>query len=149
MDGPGPGQYPLASTLGSGPGTPLLRFSGAYSFPRRTKRLPELEPKASNAVPSPQDYKEQTGWALTAPSKPSWAFGTERRAASDVTATDSYGRGVPGPGQYTPASPRREISAICTPRRPLRVHPLVKSGFDPGATCGTRAHSGDRGLLTR
>ncbi|CAK0899479.1 unnamed protein product [Prorocentrum cordatum] len=64
--------------------------------------------------------------SATTPAKPSWGFGTERRpivdpiSKSDLPGPDTYCRGLTSRASTGP-------SASCTPRRPLRVHPLFKA----------------------
>eukprot|EP00927_Polykrikos_kofoidii_P012175 TRINITY_DN15237_c0_g1_i1.p1 TRINITY_DN15237_c0_g1~~TRINITY_DN15237_c0_g1_i1.p1 ORF type:complete len:767 (+),score=120.86 TRINITY_DN15237_c0_g1_i1:158-2302(+) len=122
-EGRGP-VYALPTTVGNTPATPMVRFPGAYSFRKRpahglTSYLKEVAEK-----PAPGDYDDgggRLGRDCIWQSKPTWVFGTERRKATEVIAKNA----TPGPGQY--GSPKqRTHSAICTPRRPLRVHPLFR-----------------------
>lgn len=123
--GPGPAAYELPATFASVPATPMVRFGGAYSFRRRQPNgaLPGLL-KDAPLFPSPASYDDRRGWTVVAPSKPSWAFGTELRRAVMPVQQDTR----PGPGQYTPLTHRGQAT-VFTPRRPLRVHPLFRDGF--------------------
>jgi len=124
-DGPGPAKYALPTTIGAGPVTPMVHFSGAYSFRARTQGtvLPWLHQEGPQA-PSPTTYDDRMGLTATLPSKPSWAFGTERRRVVEAVLPESK---QPGPGHYSPGR-QRNATVTCTPRRPLRVHPLLRDG---------------------
>eukprot|EP00929_Paragymnodinium_shiwhaense_P002017 TRINITY_DN102213_c0_g1_i1.p1 TRINITY_DN102213_c0_g1~~TRINITY_DN102213_c0_g1_i1.p1 ORF type:complete len:819 (-),score=226.76 TRINITY_DN102213_c0_g1_i1:187-2562(-) len=125
-DGPGPAAYAVPSSFASGPMTPMVRFGGAYSFRKRPqiRRLPGI-PRDSAHEPAPNTYDDSQGrlgknalWQ----NKPSWGFGTAKR---DVAAVSEKSPLPVGPGRYS--MPRsRSQSAKCTPRRPLRAHPLFK-----------------------
>jgi len=128
-DGPGPAAYDLPGTIGMDIRTScLFRSSGAYSFRRKLasqRMLPGISRDAA-FEPSPADYDEAPGRSATTPAKPSWGFGTERRpivdpiSKSDLPGPDTYCRGLTSRASTGP-------SASCTPRRPLRVHPLFKA----------------------
>jgi len=126
-EGPGPAACGFASTLGAGPRTPMLRFSGAFSFRRRTdsQRLPGLVNDSAH-TPSPADWKGLSFAETTARSKPSWGFGSASRMKADAETG-------PGPGTYGLVAGsldgihvHRGRAATCTPRRPMRMHPLFK-----------------------
>eukprot|EP00440_Ansanella_granifera_P005518 gb/GFBE01005995.1/.p1 GENE.gb/GFBE01005995.1/~~gb/GFBE01005995.1/.p1 ORF type:complete len:755 (+),score=188.70 gb/GFBE01005995.1/:1-2265(+) len=122
-DGPGPGAYRNASTLGCGPLMPMVHFSGAYSFRKRTQETALLALSRDAAgKPSPGDYDDLRALEHICPNKPCWAFGTEPRRIVEPRDPESM---VPGPGQYTPLQDRGPAAA-CTPRRPLKVHPLFR-----------------------
>jgi len=126
MIGPGPAAYAMPTTVGAGPMMPMVKFSGAYSFRRKNPmaRLPGMARDGAN-FPAPGDYySDNSIRGLLYQTKPSWGFGSAPRPV--VKPSIIVGSSGPGPGDYgaskSLASPPR--SAICTPRRPLRVHPL-------------------------
>jgi len=123
-DVPGPGAYDSASTIGAGPLSPMLRFPGAYSFRGRTHgfALPGVQHDAAQK-PAPVDYDDLESLSAIRPSKPSWGFGTEIRKVTETLQSET----TPGPGQYSPAMKRTAAALTCTPRRPLRVHPLFRN----------------------
>lgn len=132
MDGPGPAAYDLPGTIGTGLRTTCsFRSSGAYSFRRKLacqRTLPGISRDAA-LVPSPADYDDTLGRCAIMPAKPSWGFGTERRPTVDPISKSD----LPGPDTYCRGATSRTAtgpSAFCTPRRPLKVHPLFKT---PGA----------------
>jgi len=141
-DGPGPASYAFAPTIGAGPAVPMLRFSGAFSFRRRPQgnRLPGLSQDAD--LPSPVHYEitRQSFAETSYRSKPAFAFGSAPR----MVAQSSTG---PGPGSYVTARAVCEgnlhachgPAATCSPRRPLRAHPLFKgSNIDRPLTVGSQ-----------
>mmetsp|Transcript_20383 Transcript_20383/g.36478 ORF Transcript_20383/g.36478 Transcript_20383/m.36478 type:complete len:771 (+) Transcript_20383:146-2458(+) len=124
-DGPGPGHYRTSTTMGAGPLTPMIHYSGAYSFRKKpqAKALPGMQ-RDSEAMPSPVDYDDLPALSAVSPSRPQWSFGTEARLAVDPVGTNYTDPG-PGPGHYSPMiSPGHAVS--CTPRRALKVHPLFR-----------------------
>jgi Ca2+-binding EF-hand superfamily protein len=130
---PGPGAYDLPATLGTDPRTALQnRNAGAFSFRRRVRAHRNLPGISRDAPfqPSPVDYHDTRAWSLIAPAKPSYGFGSERRAAqepvvkTDLPGPDTYTRGAGFAGRST-----RGPAANCTPRRQLKVHPLFKAGI--------------------
>mmetsp|Transcript_39865 Transcript_39865/g.72609 ORF Transcript_39865/g.72609 Transcript_39865/m.72609 type:complete len:763 (-) Transcript_39865:54-2342(-) len=129
--GPGPAYYALPQGFGARDHVPMNRFSGAYTFRKRTPRvdrLPWLCNMDSAHTPAPVKYNDERGMRLTAPCKPTWSFGGEVRAAVERSKIDE--RRGPGPGQYTTTSfdiRRPDGPAVmCLPRRPLRAHPLFQ-----------------------
>mmetsp|Transcript_32897 Transcript_32897/g.71787 ORF Transcript_32897/g.71787 Transcript_32897/m.71787 type:complete len:684 (-) Transcript_32897:87-2138(-) len=119
-DGPGPAAYKVPSTVGAGPSTPMVHFSGAYSFRRRpVTQLPGINKDAA-FLPSPALYDHQSSRDCIRPKKPSWGFGTEERFSRSADSKH------PGPGHYSPTR-RKGPVASCTPRRPMRVHPLYRA----------------------
>lgn len=124
-DGPGPGAYTLPSTFGAGPLTPNVNFGGAFSFRKRpaTSYLPGISRDAAG-LPAPTAYDNVMGFGTVTPRKPQWGFGSEPRAANEPVALHN---GKPGPGNYSPAI-KRGHAVTCTPRRPLRMHPLCRNG---------------------
>lgn len=135
-NGPGPAKYAPPTTIGAGPVTPMVHFSGAYSFRKRPQgqRLPGL-PRGAHEQPSPTSYDDRLGICATTPSKPSWAFGTEPRRVIEPVLPESK---QPGPGQYSPTR-RRGTAVTCTPRRPLKVHPMLREGTGSGGAWSARA----------
>jgi len=129
-EGPGPAFYAVPTTIGAGPTAPMLRFSGAFSFRRRTHgyRLSHLE-RPDSSGPAPTSYDGHPGHALIAPAKPVWSFGSEPRKVVEARASGS-GKPSPGPGHYDRHFVEGRISTgpafTCSPRRPLRVHPLLR-----------------------
>eukprot|EP00933_Yihiella_yeosuensis_P055633 TRINITY_DN5447_c0_g1_i4.p1 TRINITY_DN5447_c0_g1~~TRINITY_DN5447_c0_g1_i4.p1 ORF type:complete len:774 (+),score=163.57 TRINITY_DN5447_c0_g1_i4:112-2433(+) len=132
-DTPGPGTYRTVSTMGAGPLVPTLKFSGAYSLRRKNPKvlLPGVQKDAAQ-LPSPGSYDDLPCLAYLSPTKPSWQFAKAPRAITEggsAPPAEAY-NGVPGPGQYAPTlSPGRSVA--CTPRRPLKVHPLFSDAFKP------------------
>lgn len=119
--GPGPAGYHVPSTVGAGPLTPMLKFSGAFSFTRRPapRRLPKLG-ETTNILPSPDKYDVAPGMAKTMRAKPSWGFGSSSRPClAAVKPTKN-----PWPGHYSPGVVRQGPQFSCTPRRPNKMHPL-------------------------
>jgi len=141
-DGPGP-NIAFPPTLGSGPAVPMLRFSGAFSFRKRPERLPNIN-KDAEWIPSPQHYDaaKLSFSELTARSKPAFSWGSSPQRGPESSRTG------PGPGAYgLQMLADRGVAAICSPRRPLRVHPLFKGhletrpltdGAQPGGPCSAR-----------
>mmetsp|Transcript_165702 Transcript_165702/g.532002 ORF Transcript_165702/g.532002 Transcript_165702/m.532002 type:complete len:740 (-) Transcript_165702:27-2246(-) len=131
-EGRGPGAYHEQRMMGAGPMVPGVRFGGSYSFmKRRALQLPGLNRDSAN-MPSPGDYDDRRGFDLVNPGHPAWNFGKERRQCVEVPTVAPF---RPGPGQYSPAK-HQGPAAFCTPRRPLRVHPLINVGraqLQPGA----------------
>lgn len=124
-DGPGPGAYRLAPSMGCGPMVPSVHFSGAFSFSRRPQagHLPGFNKDAA-LIPSPCQYDDLNAIIATSPSKPAWQFGKEHRHVIDKLPGPDPLSG-PGPGQYSPLLGRGRAVAF-TPRRPLKVHPLFR-----------------------
>lgn len=122
-DAPGPGTYESVSTMGAGPLSPMLKFSGAFSFRGRARgsALPGIQHDAAQK-PAPVDYDGHDGLIAISPSKPSWGFGTEIRQVTETLQPET----TPGPGQYSPVMNRTARAATCTPRRSLKVHPLFR-----------------------
>eukprot|EP00930_Biecheleria_cincta_P086122 TRINITY_DN7548_c0_g2_i1.p1 TRINITY_DN7548_c0_g2~~TRINITY_DN7548_c0_g2_i1.p1 ORF type:complete len:749 (+),score=159.04 TRINITY_DN7548_c0_g2_i1:170-2416(+) len=123
-DAPGPGTYNnVSSTVGAGPLSPMLKFSGAFSFRGRIQGpgLPGVQ-HDSAYTPAPVDYDDLHSLAAICPSKPSWGFGTEIRKVAETSQPDE----TPGPGQYSPVISRTATAVTCTPRRALKVHPLFR-----------------------
>jgi Ca2+-binding EF-hand superfamily protein len=124
--GPGPAAYMLQSTIGAGPAAPMLRYRGAFSF---RKKMPhhQLPGIPKDITPSPANYDvASVPFAVTvARDKPAWAFGSAERMLT--RGKDD----TPGPGEYYHLLlDRRQHNgpaAICSPRRPLKVHPLFKA----------------------
>lgn len=113
--GPGPAAYEVPTTVGVGPASQVVHFNGSYTIQRRrTFQLPGLG--ESGKIPAPFSYST----AFVSLNKPSWVFGSARREANEVPVQD----GSPGPGTYT-LHQREGPSAFCTPRRKLKVHPLL------------------------
>eukprot|EP00747_Dinoflagellata_sp_TGD_P219923 gnl/TRDRNA2_/TRDRNA2_91946_c0_seq2.p1 gnl/TRDRNA2_/TRDRNA2_91946_c0~~gnl/TRDRNA2_/TRDRNA2_91946_c0_seq2.p1 ORF type:complete len:637 (+),score=119.97 gnl/TRDRNA2_/TRDRNA2_91946_c0_seq2:61-1911(+) len=159
---PGPGAYSLPTTIGSVHDAPMVtqaRFAvapaynaaPAYSIRRRlpaNKLLPGIT-KDDVARPAPNCYNDGPGWSARSDriAKPNWTFGgAARESNSHVSAPSKY----PGPGTYMmqPTHGARSVGAAgvahsCSPRRPLRVHPLFREapvwGPPPGAAAPASA----------
>jgi len=128
-EGPGPGAYNLPCTFGASPATPMVTCRGAFTFRKRpqVQALPGLG-RVPEELPAPNAYNVAAGVGAS-PRKPEWGFGSERRVANEPPALDT---GRPGPGNYSPAVKRGAAAITCTPRRPLRMHPLCRgAGFLP------------------
>lgn len=118
-DGPGPGAYRNATTVGAGPITPMVQFSGAFSFRRVLPRLPQV-PRGTADLPAPDAYNILPAHKAVAPAKPSWQFSTVERPMLKGDKLDTG----PGPGMYSlPRQPGRSV--MCMPRRTLKTHPLM------------------------
>mmetsp|Transcript_7709 Transcript_7709/g.16945 ORF Transcript_7709/g.16945 Transcript_7709/m.16945 type:complete len:721 (-) Transcript_7709:15-2177(-) len=130
--GPGPGTYAPPTTVGAGPLAPTVRFAGAYQFGRRYPlMLPGIgAPRDSSDFPSPGDYDDRQGIDALAPGKPSCIFGTERRRVVEVSEKLPVGHS-PGPGSYACRSATAAPSYSCSPRRPLKIHPLFRQQDAP------------------
>lgn len=147
-DGPGPATYAFGPTIGAGPAVPRLRFSGAFTFRKKLpqQRLPGLS-KDAELNPSPAHYDAaRLSFAETArSSKPAWGFGSSPRMADP-----GLGGTGPGPGSYgmqiflEGRHARSGPAATCSPRRPIRVHPLFRQGMsiDRPVTVGSQSLQG-------
>eukprot|EP00747_Dinoflagellata_sp_TGD_P095898 gnl/TRDRNA2_/TRDRNA2_166648_c0_seq1.p1 gnl/TRDRNA2_/TRDRNA2_166648_c0~~gnl/TRDRNA2_/TRDRNA2_166648_c0_seq1.p1 ORF type:complete len:801 (-),score=144.13 gnl/TRDRNA2_/TRDRNA2_166648_c0_seq1:54-2456(-) len=129
-EGPGPANYVLPSTIGAGPRTPMLNFSGAYSFRKRTGGE-KLHPLKKDSSPSPASYNDREARAAVTTAKPSWSFGSETRKAIERPVVST----TPGPGHYCgEVNARHQLhrqgpATMMSPRRPLKVHPLFRQPF--------------------
>lgn len=122
-EGPGPAAYVAQQGFGAGPIVPQTHFSGAYTFRKRLQvtQLPNIR-RDAGLIPAPSHYDDRQGMCAISPTKPSWAFPSQRRASNETPVADTD----PGPGSYSPLRSRGLGPAVsCTPRRVLRVHPLV------------------------
>lgn len=153
---PGPGTYVLPSTVGQGPMSPMIRFTGAYSFRRRPTSHASPRKDCAN-LPAPTSYEGFNSLVKVSPKKPSWGFGSERRKANETQMPASM---MPGPAEYAPICSqmhRSPPSITCSPRRPLTVHPLYRDGARPSprqprgggsGNCGGGGGSSARGPAT-
>jgi Ca2+-binding EF-hand superfamily protein len=135
-DAPGPGSYNVPCAFGGSPGS-VTHFPGACSFGKKiektdhlcNQRLPGVHLNRAESVhghrdgPSAHTYNSMAFTAVS-PSHPNWGFGTEKRKAANVKAEDTG----PGPADYFPRR-RKGLAVGCTPRRPLKLHPLFRGMF--------------------
>lgn len=122
-DTPGPASYDIPSSFSAGPWPPMTQHCGAYTFRKRPKAsiLPSIQ---DIEKPSPGQYDEIVGRSLAWQHKPAWVFGSEKRVA--VLPLEFGSSELPGPGTYSPPRVVSSRGIRCVPRRPLRVHPLMR-----------------------
>jgi len=139
-DSLGPGAYTVPCSFAANPAVPGVHFGGSFSFVKRPKQVIPTMPKDAPIIPAPNAYDDRRGREMTSPGRPQWQFPATRRECVEPCVWDDS---KPGPASYSPLR-HHGRSALCTPRRALKAHPLISSGasqvqpgtlFAPGRSC--------------